>query len=390
MSGRTRVLFIIASLASGGAERQLCELVQNMDHTRFEVHVVVFYDPVGSKEGTFWHLLEGRREIGLHSLHKTRGMSGFLMAIPRLFRLMLQIRPHILHGYADGNALALLAGRLFGTKVIWGIRRTSSDNSKLDARSLRLRRWFIHGSRLVDLIIFNSEAGRANHLAMGMTPRDATVVPNGFDVARFSVDPAAGAGQREAWGIPGNAPLIGISGRLHPVKDHPTFFRAAARILTLHPEAWFVCVGHGADPYTRELQALAGELGLADRVRWAGRVGDMKAAYNALSVLVLSSTDEGFPNVIGEAMACGVPCVSTRVGDAAVLVDETGFVVEAGDDEGLARGVDQLLREDAVQRGARSEAARRRIGSMFSVRALADHTQDALEGVIVGRPTARS
>ncbi|MBI3132370.1 MAG: glycosyltransferase [Acidobacteria bacterium] len=390
MSGRTRVLFIIASLASGGAERQLCELVQNMDHARFEVHVVVFYDPVESKEGTFWHLLEGRTEIGLHSLHKARGMAGFLMAIPRLFRLMLQIRPHILHGYADGNALALLAGRLFGTKVIWGIRRTSSDNSKLDARSLRLRRWFIRGSRLVDLIIFNSEAGRANHLAMGMTPRDATVVPNGFDVSRFSVDPAAGGAQREVWGIPGNAPLIGISGRLHPVKDHPTFLRAAARILTLHPEAWFVCVGHGADPYTRELQALAGELGLADRVRWAGRVVDMRAAYNALSVLVLSSTDEGFPNVIGEAMACGVPCVSTRVGDAAVLVEDTGFIVEVGDDEGLARGVGQLLGESPEQRRARSEAARNRIGQRFSVQALAAHTQDALEGVLAGRPAARS
>jgi glycosyltransferase involved in cell wall biosynthesis len=214
------------------------------------------------------------------------------------------------------------------------------------------------------------------------------VVVNGFDVAAFSPDPALGAAQRDAWAIPAGVPLIGIVGRLHPVKDHPTFLRAAARLAETCPSAWFVCVGDGPEPYRTALEELAGRLGIRDRVRFPGAAQGMPAVYNALSCLVLCSTDEGFPNVLGEAMACGVPCVSTRVGDAEALVGPWGTLVEPGDPAAIAEALAALLAESVPARAARAMASRAHICSTFSVDALARNTERLILDLIPGSASA--
>ena len=178
---------------------------------------------------------------------------------------------------------------------------------------------------------------------------------------------------------------MGIVGRFDPVKDHPTFLRAAARVAAAWPEARFVCVGGGPEGYQRELQEQAEALGIGDRVHWPGICREMVPAYNALTVLMLSSTDEGFPNVIGEAMACGVPCVATQAGDAAQLIGGDGI---RGGGGGMTRrwrrAVTALLAEGEEARGARSRAARERICSRYSVHALADGTERLLAGLMEG------
>jgi glycosyltransferase involved in cell wall biosynthesis len=381
MSPKTRVLFLHNSLAAGGAERQLCELVKHLDPDQFEIHVAVFYDPGNGNGGELWPEMLSILGPKLHSLHKRRGAAGYLVAIPKLLGLVFRTRPHILHGYLEGNLPLLLAGRLFGKPVVWGIRRASDDFSKLDPLSIRLLRILVRLSPFTDMVIFNSEAGLRSHRAMGMRSPRMEVVPNGFDTAKFAPDGARGAAQRQAWGVPDHAPLIGIMGRLSPVKDHPTFLRAAARLAKEWPEARFICVGGGSEAYTQALKQQAEALGIAERVLWPGTSTRMGDAYNALSILVLSSTDEGFPNVIGEAMACGIPCVATRVGDAALLMGDTGLAVQSGDDEGIASAVSSLLRETGDQRAARSRACRERICSTFSVEALAKNTGQLLNAV---------
>ncbi len=378
MTEKTRLLFVIDSLAAGGAERQLCELVKHMDPARFEIHVVVHYDPGYHNGGELWPELATHPHVLLHSLHKRKGIAGYLTALPRLLALILHTRAEILHGYIGGNLPVLLLGRLLRRRIVWGIRRTSMDHAKLPRRSRWLSGWIMRLARYVDLVIFNSEAGRQNHEAMGMTSPRMLVVPNGFDVQRFAPDSAKGTAQRMAWGIPEGVPLIGIVGRLNPVKDHPTFLRAAARLSREWPTAHFVCVGAGDPAYSESLQALARSLGIAERVSWPGVCESMPGAYNALSVLVLSSIDEGFPNVVGEAMACGIPCVATRVGDAAHLAGEVGVMTEVGDDAAIAGAVSALLRESAEIRNSRAQASRARICGTFSVEALARNTEEAL------------
>ncbi|WLT30006.1 glycosyltransferase [Geothrix sp. PMB-07] len=388
MASKTRVLFLIPSLVAHGAERQLCELVRYMDPNRFEVHVVVFYDPGTYIGGELGPEIADLPHVTLHSLHKRRGPAGFLTAFPRLLALVLRTKPHILHGYMDGNLPVLGAGWLLRKRIVWGIRRSSSDLTKLNRRALRLGAVMARLSKHVDLILFNSEAGRANYSKAGMHGRRAHVIPNGFDIQRFAPDPDAGALQRQAWGVPPDVPLIGIVGRFAPVKDHPTFLRAAARLHQAWPEARFVCVGNGPADYTETLKQQAENLGLGDRVLWPGVCDRMPAAYNALSLLILSSTDEGFPNVVGEAMACGIPCVTTRVGDAALLVGETGAVTAPADDVALAAAASALLGETPEARAERSRAARSRICSTFSVQALARNTEDMLLSLLPGPQTA--
>jgi glycosyltransferase involved in cell wall biosynthesis/predicted deacetylase len=384
MGGKPSLLFLIHSLAAGGAERQLCELVSNIDRRNFELHVLVFYQPGHGARGELWPEIASLPDVELHCLDKRRGPLGYVLALPRVLKLMRRVRPDILHGYSDGNLPALLLGMLYRRRVVWGIRRTSRDLTKMNRLSLALLRVMVKLSRFVDLIIFNSEAGRLNHERMGMRAARMRVIPNGFDTDRFSPDRVLGLDQKVRWGIPAEAPLVGIVGRFDPVKDHPTFLRAAARVAAAWPEARFVCVGGGPEGYQRELQEQAEALGIGDRVHWPGICREMVPAYNALTVLMLSSTDEGFPNVIGEAMACGVPCVATKAGDAAQLIGETGFAAEVGDDAALAEGVGALLAEGEEVRADRSRAARERICSRYSVHALAVSTEHVLLNLLTG------
>jgi glycosyltransferase involved in cell wall biosynthesis len=386
MAAKTRILFLIPSLVANGAERQLCELVRHMDPERFQAHVAVFYDPDQCIGGDLTPDLADLPHVRLHSLHKRRGAAGFLAALPRLLALALRIRPEVIHGYMDGNLAALMLGLALGIPRVWGIRASSTDPARLGGLSRQVFRASQRLSRHVDLVIFNSQAGLRNHLAMGLRARNTLVIPNGFDTSRFRPDPEAGARQREAWGVPADAPLIGIVGRLVPVKDHPTFLRAAARLSQARPDARFVCVGAGPPDYSERMKDQARALGLAGRILWPGNSDAMAAAYNALTLLVLSSTEEGLPNAIGEAMACGVPCVSTRVGDAAPLIGDTGLVTEPGDPEALALAALRLLGESPQERRARAQAAEQRIRAAFSVQSLARSTEAALLGLLEPAP----
>lgn len=382
---RLRVCFLINSLNPGGAERQLCELVKHMDPERFEVMVVVSYDPARADAADLYRQVAGQPGVTLVSLHKRHGPLGYLVSLPRLAAVARRFGPDILHGYTEGNFPMLLVGGLLRLPVVWGIRRTSRDRARIDPVSRAMEAVAAPLSRFVDMIIFNSEAGRANHAAMGLRSRRMCVVPNGFDVERFRVDPDLRRAQRTAWGLPEGVPLVGIVGRLDPVKGHPAFLRAAADLAGRHPEVQFVCVGSGPVAYAQRLRDLAAGSGIGDRVLWAGTCTDMTSVYNALDLLVLASTDEGFPNVLGEAMACGVPCVTTRVGDAAVLVGEVGLVVEPGDAAGLAVAASRLLAEPAPDRERRARAARERVCDRFSVEALARTTGQLLEELVQGR-----
>ncbi len=381
MNPKTRVLFLIPSLVAHGAERQLCELVKAMDPARFELHLAVFYDPEDVEGADLSPEIQALPHVALHSLHKRRGSLGNLALLPRLLGLVRRLRPHVLHGYMDGNLPALVAGRLLHARVVWGIRRSSYDLAGADDRSLGMLRWMIRLSRFVDLIIFNSEAGLESHRALGMKARRMAVIPNGFDTARFSPDPESGRAQRAEWGLPEGAPVVGIVARLYPVKGHATFLQAAALLARSRPQVRFACIGDGSPSYAREMRRLAESLGLGDRVIWPGATHRMPAAYNALSILALASLEEGFPNVLGEAMACGIPCVATRVGDAELLIGPTGRVVPAEDPEALAAALGDLLDEPPAPRAGRSLACRDRVVRTYGTQALAQRTEEALAGL---------
>jgi glycosyltransferase involved in cell wall biosynthesis len=270
-------------------------------------------------------------------------------------------------------------------KVVWGIRSAMNDFGAYDWATRFSELIQRSTSPLADAIVANSHAARRQAVARGMDGEKTVVVPNGIDCARFQPDPAGRERVRREWGVPEDALLVGMVARLDPVKNHGNFLRAAARIAALRGDVRFACVGTGEAAYRQALEQQASGLGLAGRITWAGEQKVTNVVYSALDVAVLASdAGESFPNVVGEAMACGTPCVVTDSGDAPIILGDTGAVVPARDPVALADGILDVLarrRSADVNLPAR---ARARIEREFSVEMLVRRTEQALEKVLAG------
>ena len=368
------VAFLIRSLDRGGAERQLVELAKALDKNRYDVTVFTFYP-----DGFFERELAACR-VRCVSLGK-RGRWDVLRFYRRFASQLRRLRPAVVHGYLDLSNILALSSKVFlpRTPVMWWIGTSKRDLRHYDwLRRLgpRLERLC---ARFADRIIVNSWAGHAYLLERGFPAEKVLVIHSGIDTERFRPDAGAGARVRGEWGVAEDVTLVGMVGRLDPVKDHETFLRAASLVRKGRPDVRFVCVGGGAESYARRLYQLTGQMGLTEAVRWVGARADMTAVYSALDVNVSSSQSEGFPNVIGEAMACGVPCVVTDAGDSALIVGDTGFVSPPRNPEALAAALLSCLGEDRRVLGAR---ARARILENWGVERMAEETKRAVMAVV--------
>jgi glycosyltransferase involved in cell wall biosynthesis len=193
------------------------------------------------------------------------------------------------------------------------------------------------------------------------------VVPIGFDLDQFAAYDRARSTFRADHHIPADAPLIGIVGRLVPIKNHALFIQAAARVHAARPEVRFVLIGDGERRST--IEALVAELGLADIVTFAGWVVDTPPVYAALDVLALSSRNEGVPVSVIEAMAAGVPVVSTQVGGVPDLIarPEFGFTVAPDDPAAFADGMLAALDRGATAHPLDLDGARRHVLATYGV-----------------------
>lgn len=382
--GTPRVLFLVRSLRQGGAERQLVALACGLHRRGWPVTVVCCYGG-----GVFQAELENAG-VTLVDLHK-RGrwdVAGFMW---RLLRTLRASHAEIVHGYMTlGNMLALLARAARPrTRVVWGVRSTIIDRTRRDWLSRLNFRLSRSAARLADRIIANSEAGAAHHASLGYPHARIRVIPNGIDTERFRFDAAGRVRLRGEWHVDDHCALVGLVGRIDPMKDHATFMRAAASLAARDDRLRFVCVGGGDSRFAQGIKALATRLGLDARLVWAGPRNDMAAVFSALDIAVSSSCGEGFSNVIAEAMACGRPCVVTDVGDSARIVGACGAVVEAGDPQALADAIARVRRklEDPGEAARLHAAARTRIEESYSLDALLRNSEQAFRalGAKVGR-----
>lgn len=358
-----RVLHLINGLESGGAEMMLLKLLSGTDRSRFAPEVVSL-----TGEGV---LGERVRELGfpLYPLGIARGSlnpGGIL----RLARLLRRRAPDVLQSWLyHADLSAVLATRLVRAPALaWNIRCSRVEEGHYSRLTTLLPRVLARVSAVPRVVVVNSESGRSWHTELGYAPRRWEVIPNGFDTERFRPDPAARVRLRGALGIPDEAPVVGLVARYDPMKDHAGFLRAASRVRRVHPETSFVLAGRGAGADNPELAGLVRDLGLGGAVHLLGERADVAAVYPALDVLALASAfGEGFPNVVGEAMSCGVPCVVTDVGDAAAVVGGTGRVVPPRDPERLAAALTELLTLGPERRRELGLAARRRIEEEFGL-----------------------
>lgn len=366
-----KVLFVVRSLTSGGAQRQLVVLAGGLRRRGHQVTVATFY-PGGPFESAL-------RQAGVtvRTLEKCGrwDVVGFASSLVKLVRAEA---PDILHTYLLDPSLLVTVLRPFipAPKFVWGIRWAEVDFRQfgwLSGASFQLGCWL---SAVPDAIIVNSRAGVAFHRRHGFPEARMHYIPNGIDTQQFAPDRAAGQGLRARWGIPTDAPLVGLVGRLDLLKDHESFITAAAALARTRPDVRFVCLGSGPASYRDRVMrhADAVDVGAGARVQFVDGLDDMRAAYNAFDLLVSSSISEGFSNVIGEAMACGVRCLVTDVGDSAQIVGDPAAVVPPRNPEALQRAMTRLLSDPAD----RAAAVRQRIVEHFSVAQLVDRTEQLL------------
>ena len=368
-----KIAFLIRCLDYGGAERQLVALAKGLSRQGHAVSVATFYAG-GSLE-------KDLREAGVAVIPLNKKSRWDVLGFTgRLVKVMREQRPDVLHGYLGAPniltvILKLVVPRL---RTVWGIRASNMDLDRYDwtARlAYRVERLL---SRFADLIIVNSRAGFDYAVAQGFPQERMIVIPNGIDTERFRPDRNSGLELRSEWGVREKELLVGVVARLDPMKDHPTFLKAASLLAEERADVRFVCVGDGPDDCQRELRGLGRQLGLTDKINWAAGRDDMPAVYNALDILVSSSSfGEGFSNVIGEAMACSVPCVVTDVGDSALIVGDNGDVVPPADVEAMKAAISKVA--DRIRAADYSrECNRQRIVDRFSVIELEARTEAAL------------
>jgi len=369
---KKKVVFLIRDLNYGGAQRQLVTLVKALHQEDcFDVTVLHFY----SGGSLLKDLID--RGIPTISLEKQErwDVLGFFS---RLFWHLKRIKPDVLYGYlGESNIAAIFMKPFFpSTRIIWGIRGSNTPSGRYGwlGNLLSLLERFL--SSFTDLIVVNSHIGKADCVKEGYPPDNMVVISNGIDTERFQPDSEVGARVRSEWGISENTILIGLVGRLSPMKDHATFLKAATLLSKEREDVRFVCVGVGEENYAKQLHQLTDALGISEKIIWAGGRSDMPAVFNALNIACSSSSDgEGFPNVVGEAMACGVPCVVTDVGDSAWIVGDKGIVVPPKNPQALAAGWNSLLNLALTDKLALAEKARKTIVEKFSVKNLVRETE---------------
>jgi glycosyltransferase involved in cell wall biosynthesis len=380
-----RVLQIISSLSTGGAETMLRNVLSQWNVGDIESMVVSLTTsaPIGpqiERLGVPVLALGGRH--GLLTPRQVRSVASAAASWqPDL------IHSWMYHANLVAYGLASISSRR-GQAIVTSVRGAlnAPDKQKPMLRVVRRLDAMLSGGS--DAIVFNSAVSARQHVETGYCPRRISVIPNGFDVGRFAPSPAARSEIRESLGC-GDQPLVGLIGRFDVLKGQRLFLEAARLVASRHEQCRFLLAGRGCDSANTLLLGWMTELGLEGRVYLLGERGDVPAIDSSLDVVVSASLSESFPNAIGEAMACGVPAVVTDVGDCAELVGNAGRVVPARDANALAEAIVDVLSGGSSRRADLGRRARARIVERYALEAVASRYAALYEDCVSRRTVAR-
>lgn len=333
---KTRIWYLIGTLCVGGAERTLVDLANGLDRTEFEVTIWTITEP-----GPLAADIENH--VTVRSLEATSKADVF--APLRFVSALRREQPDILQSFLFyDNTLASFSG-LFspGTTVITGVRAVPNDPGRVRSLVRRVT------SQLADHIVSNTQSGAEFIVKHGADPDAVSVVHNGRDLEKYRSGTAT-AELRTALGIPPEAPVVGTVGRMVERKGYYDLLEAWPAVLEAHPNAHLLIVGDG--PEREGLQARARELGVAETVHLPGTRDDVPVLLDLMDVFAFPSYFEGLPGALLEAMAVGVPAVTTPVdGNAELVTDgESGLYVPVSDPESLGRQIVRLLSSPEYRR----------------------------------------
>jgi L-malate glycosyltransferase len=368
LRGRVPVLTFLSNFLIGGTERQVVNLVHNLDDERFDVHMACFRrrGPLLQEVDTGAMALADYPIDTLPSLRT-------LWQQARLARYIRAHRVRIVHSFGFyANVFAIPAARLGGARVVVASIRDTGDH--LTGAQQRLQKWIC---KAADHVLVNAEAVKTRLIEQGYSPSVISVIGNGIDVSRFRRPGEVTTSIRAALGMPATGPLVAVVSRLNRLKGVEYFLDAAAVLARDFDDARFLIVGDSvSQSYRDELEAYAASRGLRDRVAFTGFRSDVPELLSEVSVLALPSLSEGLSNVVLEAMAARVPVVATAVGGTPEIIEDgvTGHLVPPRNAPALAQAISSLL-VDPARRGVMGEAGRRRVEARFSLEAMVRETE---------------
>ncbi|MDJ0571369.1 MAG: glycosyltransferase [Pleurocapsa sp. MO_192.B19] len=375
----TKILFITTGLSTGGAEMMLYKLLSGIDRTKFEPVVLSLMD-----KGSFGNQIAAW-DIPVYTLDLDPGKPKFSKLI-RLINIARKEKPDIIQGWMYHANLAAQLARFFTLKsapVVWNIRHSLYSLDYEKKSTALIIRLLSKLSNLPNRVIYNSQIGATQHQKIGYESAKTIVIPNGFDINLFQSSAENRLSLRQELGLPEKTFLIGRICRYHPMKDHESFLRAAAILLQDFPELHFVLAGTNVAQNNPNLSQVIEELDISDRIHLLGERKDVSRLTSALDLAISSSYfGEAFPNVIGEAMACEVPCVVTDVGDSAAIVGETGKVVPPQNPQALADGCKELILLGESGRKALGKTARQKVIELYSLDAIITQYEHLYQSLI--------
>lgn len=354
-----RVLHVIGSLETGGAETALARICLATRELGLD-HRVLVLGPVGP-------LADELQTAGTPVLAPRVDLSDGV----RFLRLPATWRPQVVQGWMYHGSLAASALQpvLFpGAALAWNIRCGLDTPGRYRSSTWNLIRMLAALSQVPGVILYNAVSARGAHEAAGYASGCGEVIPNGFDLEKFRPDSLARQKFRSGLGVRDGVALLGLAARFHEEKNPGLFLRALAR---LPGHVHGLMVGSGMVAGNPALACQIRDLGLMGRVHLLGERRDMWHVMASLDVAVSASWNEGFSNTLGEAQACGIPCVATAVGDSPALVGGLGRLVVPGDDGAMADALVDLLALSGEERVALGYRCRQRMQDMYGLPSVA-------------------
>lgn len=375
-----RVVHCITGLRGDGAQRMLLRLAVGLQERGIENIVV----SLSSRE-PLADAFEARG-VRVYSLSLSPTVRG-IFAIPRLRRLINELEPDILQGWMYHANLMVTLVRPFLTRALpalWNIRRGTEDVRErkfLTRFVIRANAWL---SSRAERIVYCTQESREQHEALGFEPEGGVVIGNGFDTETFAHSSEKRKGIRDRYGVAESDILIGNIGRDDSAKGRQYLIEGFAELLKRVPNARLMLIGRGMSEANPELRRLLVSSGVASRVVLVGEYSPISEVYSALDILCSSSVAEGFPNVIGEAMCCEVPCVASDVGNTRALLDGIGIIVPARSSTHLAHALVSMCREGREAWRERGVRGRSRIAQRYSLQVVVDKYAALYRSVVFG------